>query len=279
MEPYFVDENEGDAVKYTDSPEFESLKDQIASQLFEINGQVSTLQQFLSTLKSFLESSNINPKAVDKIDKKSVDNIHKTRNLVNEINQLVLRINDLEESTLDMTQVIAREKLSRDVKYSIQEFQNTQLSYTKIIKSINDIAKNKLATENNTALLEEEERDNTQVQQQHAQMIVERDPINNEEFVYQQNLIRQRDEEILNIEQGITELNEIFKDLSTVVQQQGLMVDNIEANIYSTLDNTQLASSELNKAMRYQRRSGKWCLYMLIALSVMLLFMLLMVFI
>ncbi|EGA76860.1 Pep12p [Saccharomyces cerevisiae Vin13] len=105
-----------------------------------------------------------------------------------------------------------------------------------------------------------------------SQIVIERDPINNEEFAYQQNLIEQRDQEISNIERGITELNEVFKDLGSVVQQQGVLVDNIEANIYTTSDNTQLASDELRKAMRYQKRTSRWRVYLLIVLLVMLLF-------
>ena len=100
-----------------------------------------------------------------------------------------------------------------------------------------------------------------------SQMIVEMNPINNEEFVYQQNLIRQRTDEIENIQSSINEINEIFKDLGAVVHQQGILVDNIEANIYSYADNTHAASGELNKAMRNQRRSGRLCFYMLLALS------------
>ena len=105
-----------------------------------------------------------------------------------------------------------------------------------------------------------------------SQIVIERDPINNEEFAYQQNLIEQRDQEISNIERGITELNEIFKDLGNVVQQQGVLVDNIEANIYTTSDNTQMASNELRKAMRYQKSTSRWRVYLLVVLLVMLFF-------
>ena len=157
-----------------------------------------------------------------------------------------------------------------------------------MIRDINNRARAALnqEEESNITALREEEEGGLQKQQlipndkgKKLQITIEREPINNEEFAYQQNLIRQRDQEISNIEEGITELNEIFKDLGNVVQQQGIMVDNIEANIYSTSDNTAMASRELNKAYRSQKSANKWCLYLLAGLLIMLFMLLLIVFI
>lgn len=273
---YDSDVEENTTPKFSDSPEFEKLKDEISALLFEINGQLGTLQQFISSLNGFLENNNVNVKAVDRLDKKSIDNIHKIKDLVNVVNSKVQEIDSFEETTLDKTQIIAREKLVRDVRNSVQEFQNTQQKYTRVIKLINDKAKLQL-NENTAALTQEQEQENTPKNKNGNlnRMVVERDPINNEEFAYQQNLIEQRDEEIANIEQGIHELNEIFQDLGTVVQQQGVLVDNIEANLYSTADNTNMASTELRRAMRSQRFSNRCSSYLLIVLTAFLLLLIL----
>lgn len=281
MDEFFGDDlNEDEQPRFTDSPEFETLKENIAALLFEINGQISTLQQFISTLHSLLDRNVANTKVVENIDKKSINNIRKVGGLIKGLNELVIKVDAIGETELDKTQIIAREKLVRDAKYSLQEFQSTQRQYASIIKDINARAKAALDQEEeqkqrNDVALQEEARNGRST----TQMVVEREPINNEEFAYQQHLIQQRDQEISSIEHGITELNEIFKDLGAVVQQQGLMVDNIEANIYTTADNTQMASRELNKAMRSQKHSSKWCLYLLIALSCMLFMLLLVVFV
>lgn len=288
--PYFVDEEEPreSSIGFTDSPEFNVLKEEIVTQLFEINGQISTLQQFISTLESLLKKGNVSAKVVDKIDKKSVVNIRKVGSLIKNVNEQVQKIDAIEESSLDRPEVIAREKIVRDVRYSLQEFQSTQRKYANVIRDINNRARAALnrEEESNITALREEEEGGLQKQQlipndkgKKLQITIEREPINNEEFAYQQNLIRQRDQEISNIEEGITELNEIFKDLGNVVQQQGIMVDNIEANIYSTSDNTAMASRELNKAYRSQKSANKWCLYLLAGLLIMLFMLLLIVFI
>lgn len=288
--PYFVDEEEPreSSIGFTDSPEFNVLKEEIVTQLFEINGQISTLQQFISTLESLLKKGNVSAKVVDKIDKKSVVNIRKVGSLIKNVNEQVQKIDAIEESSLDRPEVIAREKIVRDVRYSLQEFQSTQRKYANVIRDINNRARAALnqEEESNVTALRDEEEGGLQKQQlipndkgKKLQITIEREPINNEEFAYQQNLIRQRDQEISNIEEGITELNEIFKDLGNVVQQQGIMVDNIEANIYSTSDNTAMASRELNKANRSQKSANKWCLYLLAGLLIMLFMLLLIVFI
>lgn len=288
--PYFVDEEEPreSSIGFTDSPEFNVLKEEIVTQLFEINGQISTLQQFISTLESLLKKGNVSAKVVDKIDKKSVVNIRKVGSLIKNVNEQVQKIDAIEESSLDRPEVIAREKIVRDVRYSLQEFQSTQRKYANVIRDINNRARAALnqEEESNITALREEEEGGLQKQQlipndkgKKLQITIEREPINNEEFAYQQNLIRQRDQEISNIEEGITELNEIFKELGNVVQQQGIMVDNIEANIYSTSDNTAMASRELNKAYRSQKSANKWCLYLLAGLLIMLFMLLLIVFI
>lgn len=44
------------------------------------------------------------------------------------------------------------------------------------------------------------------------------------ELEYNESMIVQREEEIREIESGITELNEIFRDLGTMVYEQGSML-------------------------------------------------------
>lgn len=50
------------------------------------------------------------------------------------------------------------------------------------------------------------------------------DLVSDAEVEYQEQLIQEREGEIEEIEQGITELNEIFRDLATIVTDQGSMI-------------------------------------------------------
>lgn len=102
-------------------------------------------------------------------------------------------------------------------------------------------------------------------------------------------MIREREVEIQEIETGIHELSEIFRDLGTLVNQQGGMlgmlcpwhvyfallnfveiIDNIESNIYSIASDTRGAAEELSTASEHQRKAGRRaaCLMLIIVFVV-----------
>ncbi|AMD19164.1 HBR263Cp [Eremothecium sinecaudum] len=251
--------------RYSDNPEFEEWSTQIATNLFQMNAQLGTLQQFIKGLETNYKNGKSTTQVVNNINTKAVNIIDKLSETSKVLNGLVRKVHDVDVGDLKREQVISREKLSRDVKYSVQEFQKYQVQFKTITKKINEDAKNVLEQQKHQ--LEEDENTDTRQGSNTAllnSVVIEREPINNEEFAYQQNLIRIRDEEIANIERGISELNDVFQDLGTIVRQQGAMVDNIEANIYSTLSDTRQGRNELDRALRNQRSSGRLCLYVLL---------------
>lgn len=81
---------------------------------------------------------------------------------------------------------------------------------------------------------------------------------------FQETLIEEREGEIREIEAGILELNEIFRDLGTIVHEQQSMLDNIESNVINIANDTAGASTELTKAHEYQRRAGRRMLCLLL---------------
>jgi t-SNARE complex subunit (syntaxin) len=80
-------------------------------------------------------------------------------------------------------------------------------------------------------------------------------------------LIVEREAEIRNIEQGVTELNELFRDVAHIVNEQGEMLDTIHDNVDNTRTDTRAADWELRSAARYQRqaRSKACCLLLILA--------------
>lgn len=275
--------------KFSDYPEYDELARQISHSLFKVNGGISTLQQFVETLEDHsqdrtfkdeterlqdnINSNTLSSKTVEKITKKSVSNIEKVTLELKKINELVHKVNEMEEKNLDTQRIISREKLLRDVKYSLQEFQACQKRLKHLTEIANEEAKTALFQEQKE--LEEGDQSGSLSQTQNSlqsTMIVEREDLNNEELVYHQNLIRERDEEITNIQDGITELNSIFQDLNTMVMEQGQLVDNIESNIYSVAANTQEASKHLQKAMISQKKRSKLFIYLFVVLLIILFF-------
>lgn len=98
------------------------------------------------------------------------------------------------------------------------------------------------------------------------------------EVEFQESLIIEREEEIRGIEQGITELNEIFRDLGTMVSQQGEMIDDIEVYVGNTATSTKAADQELTQAARYQKGARNKACCLLLILSIILTVVLLAIF-
>jgi syntaxin 7 len=73
------------------------------------------------------------------------------------------------------------------------------------------------------------------------------------EMEFNNALIEEREHGILEIQQQIGEVNEIFQDLAVLVNEQGQMIDDIEANIVSTAVRTKDAQRELTKADKSQK--------------------------
>jgi t-SNARE complex subunit (syntaxin) len=65
------------------------------------------------------------------------------------------------------------------------------------------------------------ENDGT-VEQRQAQIF--QTQLSSAELAHQETLIQEREHEIREIETGIHELHEIFRDLGTIVQEQGEMI-------------------------------------------------------
>ncbi|XP_006617454.1 syntaxin-16 [Apis dorsata] len=78
-------------------------------------------------------------------------------------------------------------------------------------------------------------------------------------------LAMEREEQIGNIVQSIADLRHIFKDLATMVQEQGTILDRIDYNIEQTQIQVQEGYKQLKKADSYQRANKK--LYCIVVLA------------
>lgn len=84
------------------------------------------------------------------------------------------------------------------------------------------------------------------------------------------NFITEREQDIDSITRDVLDLNEIFKTLNTVVQEQGYLLDYIEHNVSNTVINVENAENELESANTKQKDTGKWLWWIFIILIVLL---------
>ncbi|XP_062506218.1 syntaxin-12-like isoform X2 [Corticium candelabrum] len=86
-------------------------------------------------------------------------------------------------------------------------------------------------------------------------------------------LIREREDAILQIETTMGDVNQIFKDLSLMVHEQGDMIDNIECNVEDAHDRVEEGNKQLVQARKHQKSSRKkmcCCLTILIIGAIVL---------
>ncbi|XP_017329307.1 syntaxin 3b isoform X1 [Ictalurus punctatus] len=69
--------------------------------------------------------------------------------------------------------------------------------------------------------------------------------------------IESRHKDIVRLESSIKELHDMFVDIAMLVESQGDIIDNIEANVSKSVDHVAAAKIETKKAVRYQTKARK----------------------
>ncbi|XP_016996984.2 syntaxin-16 [Drosophila takahashii] len=74
-----------------------------------------------------------------------------------------------------------------------------------------------------------------------------------------------REQEVTKIVRSIYDLNDIFKDLGHMVQEQGTVLDRIDYNVEQTQTRVSEGLRQLHKAEMYQRKNRKMCVILVLA--------------
>lgn len=173
---------------------------------------------------------------------------------------------------LDITkkQIVIKERLESEFNGLHKQFQVTTRAYREKKKQ-----SPLQEADETTPLIEEhnQQKQQLQLQQQQPQQQqqIQEEQINETELQYHMLLTEERNQEINQINEGILEINTIFKDLGELVHQQGDQLDTIEENVLQLSGHTQQAQTELVKANEYQRKKGKWSCIIFVALCIVVL--------
>ncbi|XP_031564081.1 syntaxin-16-like isoform X3 [Actinia tenebrosa] len=84
-------------------------------------------------------------------------------------------------------------------------------------------------------------------------------------------IIELREKEIQSIVQSISELNEIFRDLATMIVEQGTILDRIDYNIEQASVKVEQGLEQLKKAEQHQKSSRKMLCIILISVILIIL--------
>jgi len=166
-------------------------------------------------------------------------------------------------SLVQKQQKYEQQKLSTDFQSALQEFQDLQR------KALDKERASVTATRRAQAA-DDGDGSGSGAHGEQQQLLQEQEVIrlaDQGEVDFQEALIVEREGEIRNIEQGVTDLNVLFRQVAQIVNEQGEQLTTIADNVDDTHRDTHGASVELRQAARYQKaaRSKSCCLLLILA--------------
>lgn len=91
------------------------------------------------------------------------------------------------------------------------------------------------------------------------------------EIVFNEAIIEERDLAIQEIQQQIGEVHEAFKDLATLVHAQGVIIEEVDMNIENSAEATREAKTEIGKASKTQKSNSSLLCMLMVIFGVVLL--------
>jgi DNA-binding FrmR family transcriptional regulator/tetrahydromethanopterin S-methyltransferase subunit B len=87
-----------------------------------------------------------------------------------------------------------------------------------------------------------------------------------QEMDLNESLINEREAAVDDIMSSMSEVNEAFRDLAQIVEEQGHSIDIMENNVTDAVDSTEKGIDNLNQAASYQKKYGRWIIVLVIIL-------------
>lgn len=250
-QPYKDDPNFGETAGHrarssTPQGSFNGLADTIGSNIFTIGNSATTLDRVLKQLGTSKDSADLR------------ERIHETEKKTNSV---------IAETALQMKRLSAAcnkgDRAQRlQVDRLIGEFKDVTQKYHGLQRKVADRAKlsappqsaARTATgtdligwqeppEDDKSLLIDQRRKQAQMQEEALDVDV--------------SLLREREEQIHQLEGDIVDINQIFKELGMLVHEQGAVVDTIEANVESAHADVESGTEQLQRAAIYQSKARK----------------------
>ena len=250
----------------------------VAGLIFQMTTNVSSFKRLVDTLGTSKDTRELRGKLNKQ--RENIGAMAKDASLaVKRLAQTVTRGGDGDDDARAQ-HVAQHQKLVKDFHAVLKEFQRAQRTCAERESTFLPQASPRTASYGANESSDEREGAHGASEQQALLMDSRRQELmhNEGEMEFNNALIEEREQGILEIQQQIGEVNEIFQDLAVLVNEQGQMIDDIEANIVSTAVRTKDPQRELTKADKSQKaaRNKMICLAVVIAvvLIILILFLL-----
>lgn len=234
---------------------FSKICDQIKTNISNIIVGANSLEKLMKMIGTERDSVE----SRDKIHEVST----KTNKIVQETSRQIKTISSM--TGLDRQQKFQVDRLKNDFQEAVQRFTSLQKRAAEQVKKTIKLTSPKAKPKSSGGWMDDDddevkflEQERKREEQQIQDQIIEDDL----------TLIRDREERIRQLESDILDVNEIFKDLATMVNEQGETIDSIEGNVDKAYTNVEAGTSQLAKAAEYQRKSRKKMCILLVILVI-----------
>ncbi|XP_020587692.1 syntaxin-22-like [Phalaenopsis equestris] len=237
----------------------------VAAGVFQINTAVSTFQRLVNTLGT--------PKDTPELRER----LHKTRlhigQLVKDTSAKLKQASEKDHHTaVSASKKIADAKLAKDFQAVLKEFQKAQrLAAERETAYAPFVLQTTSPSSYNTG--EVDDGIEKTPDQRSALLEAKRQEVllMDNEIVFNEAIIDEREQGIHEIQQQIGEVNDIFKDLAVLVHDQGVMIDDIDSHVENSLVSTAQAKTQLLKASKMQKSKSSLICLLLVIFGVILL--------
>jgi len=214
----------------------------IASNIQKITQNVASITRMVGQIGSSVHDSS--PELRSQLHKIT----HYTGQLAKDTNEELKELNKFNLN--DQRQLkLQREKLTSDFSAVLNSFQNIQRSAAQKEKE-----SLKASTTTKTPFLEGPPQQHATSQHQQRQQQTFQDLQEDEQEMEQ---LRLRELAIRQLESDILDVNQIFKELATMVHEQGEVIDSIESHVESAQIEVSEGASQLQQAHTFQNKSRR----------------------
>lgn len=205
----------------TASPAFAQLTKSISQGIFTITSNVATIHRYIGLLRT--------PRDTERMRNSLMDTLAKTKNLSKDLIPDIRSLSRWNHDEIGPSERYEQQKLTGDFQKAVTDFQNAQKlalekqkDYVKEVRQTmeDESGEYEPDPDGRGQRLRQPKQQNQQQQfdQQRIQLL------DHSEVAFNEQLIEEREQEIQGIEQGIVELNEIFRDLGTIITEQGSLI-------------------------------------------------------
>jgi len=239
---------------------------------------VTKIQQNSQKIKGMSGRMN-NAQDSGKLGEEQVQLIHYTKQLVQETNSQVKDLNRLAtEAASDSERKqrrMQKDRLVEKFTTTVNEFKEVQLRATETQKACVQRARLHSMQRASASATASASSDTNLIDIRASPSDDSFDPLEGANKLQQQQLqqqkqaqiaaeeesnlaqIRQREQDILQLEGDIGDLNQIYKDLGMMVHEQGEVIDSIEAHVETAAVHVEEGNTHLGTAEQYQRKARK----------------------